>query len=155
MIEWNQYCAQRLHLIYEGFGCKELGYLCKVSNKSRGDVRQVEHALRLLSFYPVGGHRLIDGEESREISLFKKIRIIRDVAKSVSDDCTALNSVLALLSVYAATGLIGVTDLSRLMLFLLCIMIAFALWHYSSWRKRSLVRLLFALETIGAEYEGE
>lgn len=126
-----------------------------MSNKSRGDVRQVEHALRLLPFYPVGGHRLIDGEESREISLFKKIRIIRDVAKSVSDDCTALNFVLALLSVYAATGLIGVTDLSRLMLFLLCIMIAFALWHYSSWRKRSLVRLLFALETIGAEYEGE
>lgn len=152
LIEWNHYCARGLHLFYGGCGCKELGYLCKVCNKSGGDVWQVEHALMLLPFYPVGGHRMLDGEEPRDILLVKKIDIVRDISRSVSDDRTALDFVLALLPVYAAVGLIGV---SNPVLFLLCILIAFALWHFSSWRKRSLVRLLFALETIEAEYEGE
>lgn len=95
---------------------------------------------------------MLDGEEPRDILLVKKIDIVRDISRSVSDDRTALDFVLALLPVYAAVGLIGV---SNPVLFLLCILIAFALWHFSSWRKRSLVRLLFALETIEAECEGE
>lgn len=152
MIEWNHCRETRLHLFYGGFGSKELGYLCKVCNKSRGDVWQIEHALMLLPFYPVEGHRAFDGEKPRDIPLLKEIDIVRDTSRSVSDDRTALDFVLALLSVYTAVGLIGLSNPTP---FLLCILIAFALWYFSSWRKRSLVRLLSAFETIEAEYGGE
>lgn len=109
----------------------------------------------LLPFYPVGGHRALDEEESQDTPHLKNIDIVRDVVQSISGDHAALDFALMLLSVYATMGLVGMNGLPSLIRFYICIIIAIVLWFLLNWRKWSLARLVFALETIEAEYEDE
>lgn len=153
MVEWNHYRETGLHLFYGGFGSKELGYLCKVCNKSGGDVWQVERALMFLPFYPDGGRRILDGKEPQEIPFLGKINIVRDAVKYDLGEHSALEFAIALLTVYSAVGLIGTGSLPSLVRLLFCILSAFFAWHLFSWRKRTVARLLFTLDAISVEYE--
>lgn len=98
---------------------------------------------------------MLDGKEPQEIPFLGKINIVRDAVKYDLGEHSALEFVIALLTVYSAAGLIGAGSLPSLVCLLFCILCAFFVWHLFSWRRRTVARLLFTLDTISAEYEDE